>query len=158
MLKNAILFLSSPPFLDLQGFLMVVLLSMSCLSFGSKITSVATYDVTSYGAKGDGNTDDSSVNNIFKFWIKIYWCIMQIKERKNQLTFFYVRSLLQAFLRAWDDLCGDMSPEPTLIIPSDKTFLINPVAFNGPCKSQNVNIKVKWTVIYLFIWGYDVNS
>nr|KAJ0200631.1 hypothetical protein LSAT_V11C600307110 [Lactuca sativa] len=39
-----------------MGFLMVVLLSMSCLSFGSKITSVATYDVTSYGAKGDGNT------------------------------------------------------------------------------------------------------
>lgn len=61
MLKNAILFFSTPPFLDLQGFLMVVLLSMSCLSFGSKITSVATYDVTSYGAKGDGNTDDSSV-------------------------------------------------------------------------------------------------
>nr|KAJ0201323.1 hypothetical protein LSAT_V11C600307070 [Lactuca sativa] len=90
-----------------MGFLMVVLLSMSCLSFGSKITSVATYDVTSYGAKGDGNTDDSS-----------------------------------AFLRAWDDLCGDMSPEPTLIIPSDKTFLINPVAFNGPCKSPTVNIKL----------------
>ncbi|XP_052620394.1 probable polygalacturonase At3g15720 [Lactuca sativa] len=106
MLKNAILFFSTPPFLDLQGFLMVVLLSMSCLSFGSKITSVATYDVTSYGAKGDGNT------------------------------------VTPAFLRAWDDLCGDMSPEPTLIIPSDKTFLINPVAFNGPCKSQNVNIKL----------------
>ncbi|KAL7596854.1 hypothetical protein Lser_V15G28201 [Lactuca serriola] len=90
-----------------MGFLMAVLLSLSCLSFGSKITSVATYDVTSYGAKGDGNTDDSS-----------------------------------AFLRAWDDLCGDMSPEPTLIIPSDKTFLINPVAFSGPCKSPTVNIKL----------------
>ncbi|CAI9264062.1 unnamed protein product [Lactuca saligna] len=90
-----------------MGFLMVVFLSLSCLSFGSIITSVATYDVTSYGAKGDGNTDDSS-----------------------------------AFLRAWDDLCGDMSPEPTMIIPSDKTFLINPVAFKGPCKSQTVNIKL----------------
>ncbi|KAL7594416.1 hypothetical protein Lser_V15G28195 [Lactuca serriola] len=88
-----------------MGFLMAVLLSLLCLSFGSKITSATTYDVTSYGAKGDGNTDDSS-----------------------------------AFLRAWDDLCGDQSPEPTLIIPSDKTFLISPVAFNGPCKSPTVYV------------------
>ncbi|CAI9264065.1 unnamed protein product [Lactuca saligna] len=115
MLKNAILFLSStPPFLNLQGFLMIVLLSLSCLSFGLKITSVATYDVTSYGAKGDGNTDDSN-----------------------------------AFLRAWDDLCGDMSPEPTLIIPSDKTFLINLVAFKGPCKSPIVNIKLLGNIVAL---------
>ncbi|KAI3522724.1 hypothetical protein L1887_00739 [Cichorium endivia] len=66
----------------------------------------STFDVTSYGAKGDGNTDD-----------------------------------LEAFIHAWADVCGDSSPDPTLIIPPSKTFLVSPVAFNGPCKSSTLHIQ-----------------
>ena len=64
--------------------------------------------------------------------------------------------MLQAFIRAWEGLCGDKSPDPTLIIPSGKTFLIKPVAFNGPCKSPRVYIKVKKTHKLIIMLIYQV--
>ncbi|XP_042751987.1 probable polygalacturonase At3g15720 [Lactuca sativa] len=91
----------------LQGFFMILFFSFSHILFSPKTASATTFNVMSYGAKGDGNTDDS-----------------------------------KAFIRAWEGLCGDKSPDPTLIIPSGKTFLIKPVAFNGPCKSPRVYIKL----------------
>uniref|UniRef100_A0A251SRU4 Putative glycoside hydrolase, family 28, Pectin lyase fold/virulence factor n=1 Tax=Helianthus annuus TaxID=4232 RepID=A0A251SRU4_HELAN len=42
-----------------KGFLVVVLFGFSYLLFSLEIASAATFDVTSYGAKGDGSTDDS---------------------------------------------------------------------------------------------------
>ncbi|MFS8005435.1 putative endo-polygalacturonase [Helianthus anomalus] len=94
--------------LPLQGFLMVILLSFVYILFEPKTASAATFDVTSYGAIGDGNTYDT-----------------------------------KAFVKAWGDLCGDTSADPTLIIPSDKTFLIQCVSFVGPCKSSSVHIQVQ---------------
>ncbi|KAM0009362.1 putative endo-polygalacturonase [Helianthus debilis subsp. tardiflorus] len=44
---------------SLQGFLVVVLLSFCYVLFSPETASAATFDVTSYGAKGDGSTDDS---------------------------------------------------------------------------------------------------
>ncbi|CAH1451927.1 unnamed protein product [Lactuca virosa] len=90
-----------------MGFLMIILLSFCYISFDLKTASANTFDVTSYGAKGDGNTDDS-----------------------------------EAFIQAWTDLCGDSSSDPTLIIPSDMTFLISQVTFMGPCEFPTVNIKL----------------
>ncbi|KAL8245087.1 hypothetical protein R6Q59_011345 [Mikania micrantha] len=92
----------------LQYFLMVIL-SVSFYSsiFGPKTASADTFDVTSYGAIGDGDTDDTD-----------------------------------SFVRAWGDVCGDTSADPTLIVPSAKTFLIRCVAFAGPCQSSNINIKL----------------
>ncbi|KAI3792054.1 hypothetical protein L2E82_05923 [Cichorium intybus] len=92
--------------------LMVVLLSICYILFGPKIASGSTFDVTSYGAIGDGTTDD-----------------------------------LQAFIHAWADVCGDSSPDPTLIIPPSKTFLVSPVAFNGPCKSSTLHIQLQGNII-----------
>ncbi|KAM0009359.1 putative endo-polygalacturonase [Helianthus debilis subsp. tardiflorus] len=48
-----------------------------------------------------------------------------------------------AFVQAWGDLCADISEHPTLIIPSDKTFLIHCVVFAGPCKSSSSSILIK---------------
>ncbi|KAM0045818.1 putative endo-polygalacturonase [Helianthus debilis subsp. tardiflorus] len=42
-----------------KGILVVVLFSFSYILFSLEIASAATFDVTSYGAKGDGSTDDS---------------------------------------------------------------------------------------------------
>ncbi|MFS8005405.1 putative endo-polygalacturonase [Helianthus anomalus] len=42
-----------------MGFLGVVLLSFCYVLFSPETASAATFDVTSYGAKGDGSTDDS---------------------------------------------------------------------------------------------------
>ncbi|KAJ0671211.1 putative endo-polygalacturonase [Helianthus annuus] len=44
---------------SLQGFLVVILLSFCYVLFSPENASAATFDVTSYGAKGDGTTDDS---------------------------------------------------------------------------------------------------
>ncbi|KAJ9555059.1 hypothetical protein OSB04_009673 [Centaurea solstitialis] len=40
-------------------FLMIFVLSLCYVSFGPRTASAANFEVTSYGAKGDGNTDDS---------------------------------------------------------------------------------------------------
>ncbi|KAI7753780.1 hypothetical protein M8C21_022216, partial [Ambrosia artemisiifolia] len=45
--------------ISLHGCLLVVLLSFCCIMFSPETASAATFDVTSYGAKGDGTTDDS---------------------------------------------------------------------------------------------------
>nr|XP_043623059.1 probable polygalacturonase At3g15720 [Erigeron canadensis] len=89
------------------GVLMVIMLCFCYISFLQKVTSAASFDVTSYGAIGDGNTDDTN-----------------------------------AFVRAWADMCGDESKDPTLIVPSAKTFLIKCVSFDGPCKSPRVHVKL----------------
>ncbi|GLJ05366.1 hypothetical protein SUGI_0016940 [Cryptomeria japonica] len=61
-------------------------------------------DVTTLGAKGDGETDDT-----------------------------------KAFLAAWQAACEKDSA--TLLIPSDYQFLVGPLTFLGPCKS-NILFKV----------------
>ncbi|KVH90248.1 Glycoside hydrolase, family 28 [Cynara cardunculus var. scolymus] len=48
---------------------------------------------------------------------------------------------MQAFVNAWTDLCKENS-DPTLIIPSGKTFLTSCVSFIGPCSSSRVYIKL----------------
>ncbi|KAL5067813.1 hypothetical protein RYX36_018700, partial [Vicia faba] len=70
------------------------------------------FNVVSYGAKGDGNTDDSN-----------------------------------AFLKAWGDVCGTTKGNPTLIIPKDKKFMLQPMKFQGPCKSETINIEIMGTII-----------
>ncbi|GLJ05362.1 hypothetical protein SUGI_0016850 [Cryptomeria japonica] len=66
-------------------------------------------DVTTLGAKGDGETDDT-----------------------------------KAFLAAWQAACEKESA--TLLIPSDYQFLVGPLTFLGPCKS-NIIFKVDGNVI-----------
>ncbi|KAL7597103.1 hypothetical protein Lser_V15G28205 [Lactuca serriola] len=82
------------------------MVSLCCFSLCTTMANARIFDVTSYGAIGDGDTDDS-----------------------------------QAFLRTWEDLCGDDSPDPTMIIPK-KTFLIGPVSFSGPCNYHVVHVQL----------------
>lgn len=48
-------------FSSLQGFLTLFLLCFCYISFSPQTASAATFDVTTFGAKGDGNTDDTKV-------------------------------------------------------------------------------------------------
>ncbi|CAN1233826.1 Probable polygalacturonase At3g15720 [Linum perenne] len=45
----------------------------------------------------------------------------------------------KAFLKAWEDFCG-AAGQPTLVIPA-KVFLLTPLAFVGPCRSQKLRIQ-----------------
>ncbi|XVE82417.1 hypothetical protein DITRI_Ditri16bG0003000 [Diplodiscus trichospermus] len=51
-----------------------------------------------------------------------------------------------AFSKAWTALCA-ASNNPTLEIPSTKTFLLKQVQFSGPCKSKTIQIKVLGKII-----------
>ncbi|KAI3822415.1 hypothetical protein L1987_10005 [Smallanthus sonchifolius] len=53
-----------------MGFLMIILMSLFYISFDPKTASVDTLDVTSYGAIGDGDTDDTEMARVPFGWEK----------------------------------------------------------------------------------------
>ncbi|TXG61759.1 hypothetical protein EZV62_013122 [Acer yangbiense] len=53
----------------------------------------------------------------------------------------------RAFLRAWKAFCEADEYTPTLQIPKGKTFLLQPIIFNGPCKSQNVQVQILGKIV-----------
>ncbi|XP_057414860.1 probable polygalacturonase At3g15720 isoform X4 [Lotus japonicus] len=53
----------------------------------------------------------------------------------------------QAFVKAWNDLCAATQGAPTLLIPKGKSFMLQPVSFKGPCKTNNVNIELQGTLV-----------
>ncbi|KAK4349116.1 hypothetical protein RND71_031871 [Anisodus tanguticus] len=69
------------------------------------------FDVTSYGAAGDGVHDDT-----------------------------------QAFKQVWRAACNDENQNPSILIPSGKSFLVRPITFQGPCKSTNIQIQLSGSI------------
>ncbi|KAH9666621.1 putative polygalacturonase [Citrus sinensis] len=53
----------------------------------------------------------------------------------------------QAFLKAWKSICGSKSNAPPLLVPAGKTFLLNPVSFQGPCKSSSINVQIQGNIV-----------
>ncbi|XP_027927591.1 probable polygalacturonase At3g15720 [Vigna unguiculata] len=53
----------------------------------------------------------------------------------------------QAFLKAWKDACNASYGIPTLLIPKEKTFMLQPLLFSGPCNPPIVHIKLKGNII-----------
>ncbi|KAM0997077.1 hypothetical protein TB1_006397 [Malus domestica] len=53
-----------------------------------------------------------------------------------------------AFLKAWGALCVSTTRGiATLVVPKSKTFLLNSVAFQGPCRSSNINFQIQGSII-----------
>ncbi|KAF9615729.1 hypothetical protein IFM89_026144 [Coptis chinensis] len=53
----------------------------------------------------------------------------------------------QAFLNAWNAMCGAEGNFPTLVVPAGKTFLLGPVIFEGPCKSKSPHVSLLGNLI-----------
>ncbi|KAK2451136.1 putative polygalacturonase [Trifolium repens] len=53
----------------------------------------------------------------------------------------------RAFLDAWKDTCSAIHDNPTLVIPKGKTFMLQPVWFQGPCNSATIYVKIEGTII-----------
>lgn len=53
---------------------------------------------------------------------------------------------IKAFAKAWTDFCSATGDSATLEIPANKAFLLKSTTFRGPCKSNSVNIQVKYVV------------
>ncbi|XP_027337590.1 probable polygalacturonase At3g15720 [Abrus precatorius] len=95
-------------------FVVLVILVITSPSLCARVSLVdvsAISNVVTYGAKGDGQTDDS-----------------------------------QAFLKAWQEVCGANQGAATLLIPKAQTFLLQPVSFQGPCKPATINIELQGTI------------
>ncbi|ESQ53528.1 hypothetical protein EUTSA_v10027457mg, partial [Eutrema salsugineum] len=86
----------------------LILISFLCFGF----VNGQNYNVLNFGAKGDGQTDDS-----------------------------------KAFVEAWNATCGGEGDMKTLLIPTDKTLLLQPVAFEGPCTSTSIKIQLDGDIV-----------
>ncbi|XP_058075676.1 probable polygalacturonase At1g80170 [Magnolia sinica] len=54
----------------------------------------------------------------------------------------------QAFSNTWQAACHRPPRSAVMIIPKEKTFLVNPpVEFNGPCKSSNISVQVAGNIL-----------
>ncbi|KAL5101403.1 hypothetical protein RYX36_005730 [Vicia faba] len=54
-----------------------------------------------------------------------------------------------AFLKSWQSVCDTTRGAPTFIIPQDKTFMLQPLSFQGPCKYATINVKIMGTITAL---------
>ncbi|XP_074360261.1 putative polygalacturonase At3g15720 [Apium graveolens] len=65
-------------------------------------------------------------------------------------------------MKAWKAACQGKSFDSTLIIPQNKTFLLKPLQFSGPCKSPNIYLKLSGTIVApnnkLEWTGYHINA
>ncbi|TKY47817.1 polygalacturonase protein [Spatholobus suberectus] len=98
----------------MKGLLVVLLIfviASPSLCARVRLEGSPNFTVDSYGATGDGQTDDS-----------------------------------QAFVKAWQDVCGASQDTATLLIPK-KNYMLQPVSFQGPCKPSTVNIELQGTII-----------
>ncbi|KAG7536397.1 Glycoside hydrolase family 28, partial [Arabidopsis suecica] len=53
----------------------------------------------------------------------------------------------KAFVNAWKAMCGSGGNSKTFLIPSNKTFLLQPLMFQGPCKSPSVQVKFNGKIV-----------
>ncbi|KAJ6410316.1 hypothetical protein OIU84_007130 [Salix udensis] len=52
----------------------------------------------------------------------------------------------QAFKDAWKDVCKSSSCSPIIQVPGGKTFLLQPLTFNGECKPDQIIFQVDGTI------------
>ncbi|XP_028780399.1 probable polygalacturonase At3g15720 [Neltuma alba] len=52
----------------------------------------------------------------------------------------------QAFMKAWKDVCKATKGYPTLLVPKGRTFVLQPMVFQGPCKAPSINFKIQGTI------------
>ncbi|KAL0693007.1 hypothetical protein Bca4012_060187 [Brassica carinata] len=54
---------------------------------------------------------------------------------------------IKAFVEAWKAMCGSGGSNKTLLIPSNNTFLLQPLVFQGPCNSASVQVEFKGKIV-----------
>ncbi|KAG9449617.1 hypothetical protein H6P81_009582 [Aristolochia fimbriata] len=100
--------------MEIQAFVLIIF-GLLVLDLGGICRSAAgqatVFDVTTYGAVGDGKTDDSP-----------------------------------AFVKAWSAACTT-SGASTLLIPSQKTFLLSPLNFDGKCLASSIQIQLDGNLV-----------
>ncbi|KAI5660498.1 hypothetical protein M9H77_29291 [Catharanthus roseus] len=67
-----------------------------------------------------------------------------------------------AFLKAWKAVCQSQVSHPVLVIPAQRTFLLKPLTFKGPCESSGIFVQIFGNIVApdrQSAWkGYHINS
>ncbi|XP_039010146.1 probable polygalacturonase At3g15720 [Hibiscus syriacus] len=94
---------------------------------------VSAFNVMDYGAVGNGQVDDSQ-------W---YY---PLGHGSNSYVY---RIHGTAFEKAWKGACNTNVGEgiATIVVPQGKTFLLNPLVFQGPCLAKALHFQVGGTLI-----------
>uniref|UniRef100_A0A7N0VID9 Polygalacturonase n=1 Tax=Kalanchoe fedtschenkoi TaxID=63787 RepID=A0A7N0VID9_KALFE len=101
--------------------LSLLFLVLACSFYPRPLFANATellYDVVSYGAKGDGRTDDTDA--FLKAWEAA--CSAHTPDDLQKQT-------------------------PVLYVPKGKTFLLQRLQFNGPCTSSSIHVQISGTLM-----------
>ncbi|XP_066383764.1 polygalacturonase-like [Miscanthus floridulus] len=53
----------------------------------------------------------------------------------------------KAFEAAWDAACGARGPSVVMVVPAQRSFLVGPVSFQGPCASGRVTVQIQGTIM-----------
>ncbi|XP_013603899.1 PREDICTED: probable polygalacturonase At3g15720 [Brassica oleracea var. oleracea] len=53
----------------------------------------------------------------------------------------------EAFVEAWKAMCSSGGSNKTLLVPSDNTFLLQPLVFQGPCNSLSVQVQLEGKIV-----------
>ncbi|CAA2975018.1 Hypothetical predicted protein [Olea europaea subsp. europaea] len=61
--------------------------------------------------------------------------------RMGNMSSFISYTNRMAFSQAWEATCKSSSTSSTMEVPSGKTFLINPLYFDGPCNNKIINVE-----------------
>jgi hypothetical protein len=103
-------------------------------------TSPKLVNVDDFRAKGDHEADDTEVPTQFLFIFFLFSA-----EFGFEFFFFFRTFCLQSFSKAWREACD--SKNSVLVVPRNRTYLLKPITFSGPCKS-NFTLKVSLRSIY----------
>ncbi|XP_020549329.1 polygalacturonase QRT2-like isoform X2 [Sesamum indicum] len=53
----------------------------------------------------------------------------------------------QAFLEAWDDACSASVESSRVYVPAEKTFVVDPITFHGPCYASTINFAISGRIM-----------
>ncbi|KAL8458032.1 hypothetical protein ACS0TY_035782 [Phlomoides rotata] len=55
--------------------------------------------------------------------------------------------MMKAFQSAWSEACHKATHSAKINVPSGKTFLLSPIEFEGPCKSNNITFEILGSIV-----------
>nr|XP_019703746.2 polygalacturonase ADPG1-like [Elaeis guineensis] len=118
------------------------------------VLSDPIFDVTDYGAIGDGTTNDTEGSVcVFAFLLFASLAVGVLSGPVYNVITNGAKGDgktddAQAFMDTWNEACAD-SKAPTFLVPSGYTFLVDQLYFQGPCRSF-INAQVDGTILSPF--------
>ncbi|XP_039688570.1 probable polygalacturonase At3g15720 [Medicago truncatula] len=85
--------------------------------------------------------------NEFQNFLLLYLCFYFLLLSYLIKFVGFLFSITKVFLKVWNDICKRDSDTPTLLVPSGKTFLLNPLKFRGPCSFSPVHFQLEGNIV-----------